>query len=106
MMQLVPFFQGGACAKEIHSPIFFLLYVLKVFRLLFKREESKGDLHDIKICRSVPIVSHLLFADDSFLFFKANDKEVIVMKKCFMIMSLLLVKLLIYISLRFLSAIM
>lgn len=48
---------------------------------LIRREESKGDLHGIKICRRAPIVSHIFFAEDSLLFFSANEREVNVIKK-------------------------
>lgn len=42
---------------------------------LIKKEERLGNLHGAKICRGAPIISHLLFADDCFLFFQANVTE-------------------------------
>ncbi|GAU30401.1 hypothetical protein TSUD_364470 [Trifolium subterraneum] len=36
----------------------------------------RGDLHVVRICRGAPEVSHLLFADDCFLFCRANVSEV------------------------------
>ncbi|GAU45948.1 hypothetical protein TSUD_238520 [Trifolium subterraneum] len=36
----------------------------------------RGDLHGVRICRGAPEVSHLLFADDCFLFCRANVAEV------------------------------
>lgn len=47
---------------------------------MIKRAEGRGDLHGIKICRGTPIVNHLLFAYESFLFFEANEQECNVMK--------------------------
>ena len=36
---------------------------------------DKRDIHGIRICRGAPILSHLFFADDSFLFAKASVQE-------------------------------
>ena len=33
---------------------------------------SKGLIHGCKVARTAPVISHLFFADDCFLFFKAN----------------------------------
>ncbi|XP_058727146.1 uncharacterized mitochondrial protein AtMg00310-like [Vicia villosa] len=40
----------------------------------------RGDIYGIKICRNAPIISRLLFADNSFMFFRANTEETNVMK--------------------------
>lgn len=45
---------------------------------LLRKNELAGDLHGIKVARHAPIVSHLFFAYDSFLFRKANSN----MAKC------------------------
>jgi len=42
--------------------------------------EIQGELTGTKVCRRAPPVSHLLFADDYFLFFKADEMQVNVMK--------------------------
>lgn len=62
------------------SPYLFIICA-EGLSALIKREESKGDLHGIKICRNAPIVSHLLFAADSLFFFCANEREVTIMRK-------------------------
>ncbi|XP_019190483.1 PREDICTED: uncharacterized protein LOC109184855 [Ipomoea nil] len=41
---------------------------------------SNGLLHGVRVARGAPQISHLLFADDCFLFLRANTKESIHMK--------------------------
>ena len=55
------------------SPYLFLLAAEGVSCLLNARIQS-SNLSGIKVAASVPMVSHLLFADDSLLFFRA-DRE-------------------------------
>jgi hypothetical protein len=47
---------------------------------LIRSAEARGDVRGVKICRNAPIISHLLFADDCFLFFRATNHEATVMK--------------------------
>lgn len=61
------------------SPYLFIIYAQGLSSMI-KKAEARGDLHGIKICRSAPIISHLFFANDSFLFFRANIRECKVMK--------------------------
>ena len=42
---------------------------------LIRRKERDGLLHGVKITRGALTISHLFFADDSFLFFRANNNE-------------------------------
>jgi hypothetical protein len=35
----------------------------------------------VKVCRGAPIITHLLFADDCFLFFRADENEAQCMKR-------------------------
>jgi hypothetical protein len=54
------------------------LYILCAEGLssIIKSHELRGKLHGTRICRTAPSVSHLLFADDSFLFCKATTTEI------------------------------
>jgi hypothetical protein len=61
------------------SPYLFIICAEGMTALL-KQAESNGSLHGIKVCRRAPSISHLLFADDSFLFFRANENETHMLK--------------------------
>jgi hypothetical protein len=47
---------------------------------LIRKAEDRGGIHEVKICRNAPIISHLLSACDCFLFFRASNNEVVTMK--------------------------
>ncbi|GAU43270.1 hypothetical protein TSUD_36200 [Trifolium subterraneum] len=57
------------------SPYLFIL-VTECLTALIHQAVGRGDLHGVRICRGAPEVSHLLFADDCFLFCRANVAEV------------------------------
>ncbi|GAU26046.1 hypothetical protein TSUD_225070 [Trifolium subterraneum] len=57
------------------SPYLFIL-VTECLIALIHQTIGRGDLHGVKICRGAPEVSHLLFADDCFLFCRVNVVEV------------------------------
>ncbi|GAU31848.1 hypothetical protein TSUD_114590 [Trifolium subterraneum] len=57
------------------SPYLFIL-VTECLTALIHQVVGRGDLHGVRICRGAPEVSHLLFADDCFLFCRANVAEV------------------------------
>jgi hypothetical protein len=61
------------------SPYLFIICA-EGLSALIRQAENRGELHGIKICRKAPIISHLLFADDCFLFFKATSNEASVLK--------------------------
>ena len=56
------------------SPYLFLLAAEGLSCLLKSRIQSSV-LSGIKVASSAPVVSHLLFVDDSLLFFKANRES-------------------------------
>jgi hypothetical protein len=56
------------------SPYLFIL-ITEGLTSLLKKSVACGDLHGVQICRGAPVVSHLLFADDCFLFCRATIGE-------------------------------
>lgn len=58
------------------SPYLFII-ASEVLSRILGRGESSGGFHGIKIGRRVPSISHLIFADDTILFCRANVKEVL-----------------------------
>jgi hypothetical protein len=61
------------------SPCLFIICA-EGLTALIRQAENRGNLHGIKICRKAPTISHLLFVDDCFLFFKAPVNEATVLK--------------------------
>ena len=64
----------GLCQGDPLSPYLFILCA-EGLSALIKQAEVRGELHGAKICRNAPIITHLLFADDCFLFFRATEEE-------------------------------
>ncbi|KAH9656150.1 reverse transcriptase domain-containing protein [Citrus sinensis] len=62
------------------SPYLFILCAEGLSALIRKNERA-GLLHGVKVARGAPVVSHLFFADDCFLFFKATNSEAHVIKR-------------------------
>ena len=64
------------------DPLSLYLFILCVEGLsaLIRKAERCKDLHGISICTHAPTISHLLFADDCSLFFRADEKEAQVIK--------------------------
>ena len=58
-----PIISGRGLRQGDHlSPYLFILCT-EGLSALIKQAEARGDLHGVKICQNVPIISHLLFAD-------------------------------------------
>ncbi|XP_074346544.1 uncharacterized protein LOC141685334 [Apium graveolens] len=65
------------------DPISPYMYILCAEGLssIIRRNEETGLLHGCTIARGAPAISHLLFADDCYFFFKAEGVEANVMKR-------------------------
>ncbi|XP_074347578.1 uncharacterized protein LOC141686442 [Apium graveolens] len=48
---------------------------------IIRRHALNGLLHGCKIARGAPVITHLLFADDCYFFFRANKTEANIMKR-------------------------
>lgn len=46
------------------------------------KEEAEGNIHGIKVSRSAPIASHLMYVDDLLIMCRANRKEAEAMMNC------------------------
>ena len=56
------------------SPYLFLLCAEGLTAML-KKEEAVGNIKGVAVCRGAPRISHLLFADDSIIFYRATVEE-------------------------------
>lgn len=63
------------------SPYLFILCA-EGFSAMLRRYERRGLIHGCLVARGAPIVSHLFFADDSYLFFKATRRECQSIQRC------------------------
>uniref|UniRef100_A0A803NV61 Reverse transcriptase domain-containing protein n=1 Tax=Cannabis sativa TaxID=3483 RepID=A0A803NV61_CANSA len=63
------------------SPFLFIIGSEVLSRLLL-REEATGHLHGFKVCPRSPPISHLMYADDTFLFCAAKVDEINVVQEC------------------------
>ena len=61
------------------SPYLFIICA-EGLNSLIQNLERAGLIHEVKVARSAPTVSHLFFADDCFIFFKATHNEARIMK--------------------------
>ena len=64
----------GLCQEDPLSPYLFLLCA-EGFTALLAKVELEGRVKGVSICRGVPKVTNLMFADDFLLFYQATQAE-------------------------------
>ncbi|KAL6225315.1 hypothetical protein ACLB2K_004165 [Fragaria x ananassa] len=64
------------------SPYLFLVCA-EVLSRMINEAETNDRIHGIRVCTGAPVVNHLFFADDSFIFSKAEVEDVLSMKHIF-----------------------
>ncbi|KAL6180425.1 hypothetical protein ACLB2K_047088 [Fragaria x ananassa] len=64
------------------SPYLFLVCA-EVLSRMINEAETNDRIHGIRVCTGAPVVNHLFFADDSFIFSKAEVEDVLSMKQIF-----------------------
>jgi len=74
--------RGSGYRFTTTRPLCSYLFIICVEGLstLFIHAKAKGVIHGVKISRNAHTISHLLFADDSFLFFRVSPNEAFKMK--------------------------
>lgn len=70
----------GLHQGDFLSPYLFILCA-EGLSALIRKNECADLLHGVKVAKGAPVVSHLFFTDDCFLFFKANQSEAHVIKR-------------------------
>lgn len=67
-----------------HDPLspFLFLFIADGLSALLRNKVDMGIITPVKICRRAPGISHLLFANDTLLFFKASRAQAQEVKSC------------------------
>lgn len=60
--------------------LYLFILVMEVFSRLISKAEEDGRITGIQVSRRSPTISHLFFADDFLLFFKANPQSCVAVK--------------------------
>lgn len=72
--------QRGLRQGDPLSPYLFIL-IMEGMSALIRKARASGRIQGISVARGAPEITHLLFADDCFLFCRANLEEVEIMKE-------------------------
>lgn len=62
--------------------LYLLIICSKGLSPLLQEAQIKGRIHDCRVARGAPAITHLMFVDDCLVFFKANVDEANEVKHC------------------------
>ncbi|XP_019185275.1 PREDICTED: uncharacterized protein LOC109180242 [Ipomoea nil] len=71
----------GLRQGDLLSPYLFIICA-EGLSLLLQQAQDNGLIHGCRVARGAPPISHLFFAEDSLLFFKAKQYEAVEIKNC------------------------
>lgn len=78
-----PYFsRQGFATGESSLPVLFIMCA-GGFSSLICRSEQRGLMKGCKVVKGAPVVSHMLFADDSYLYCKATEVEAQHLLNCY-----------------------
>ena len=69
----------GLCQGDPLSPFLFL-FVADALSILLNKSMNEEGLQGVKIYRGAPVISRLLFVDDSLLLFRASEQQALLVK--------------------------
>jgi len=76
-----PIIPGRGLRQGDPLPPYLFILCAEGLSALIRNAVTRGVLQGVRVCRAAPRVSHLLFADDCFLFFQAEESQAIMMKQ-------------------------
>lgn len=74
--------QRGIRQGDPISPYIYILCAEGLSSIIRRRHGDVGLIHGVAIARGAPHTSHLLFADDCYMFFRASETEAKTVKMC------------------------
>lgn len=76
-----PFSPGRGLRQGDPLSLYLFLLCTESLSGLLNRAVSLGKLHGVRICGEAPVVSHLLFTNDSLLFLRAKEEECVEVRR-------------------------
>ena len=75
-MELGPVIPQSGLRQGDHLSPYLFIICAETLSSLIQAKESSRHIHRCRIARGAPIISHFFFANDCFIYFRANENEV------------------------------